>query len=302
MRGRGVFVPMSCLALIAALFAGAGSAADQEPAYHGWDGTGDLPAGVVELSHEWWVPYMDKGALNIPHGIRPGAWLRMGNAHCTAAFVLTDPQDNLYITTSGHCTQSTGQRAFVKQGAVNAAVGEWLAFGTVVARWPSGYDAALIRVDSDKHDLVKPTMSGWGGPTGVATTRPADALHYGWGWITWQDHYTRCRAAVTTGWSATTWWIRTDTYGGGGDSGSGVMGQDGLALGILNWATNIQPDPVGGAFYAKDLGGIRMDVAIDLLTAQSGIPLVLVTGGDTTMVPLPAPLGTQCHPEPPVIG
>jgi hypothetical protein len=266
-----------------------------------WDGRGPLPEGVVELSHAWWVPWMDAAALDIPHGIRPGAWLQLGNSYCTASFVVQDGAGNLYLTTAGHCTQAVGQRIAVKQGTAVAAAGQWLEFGTLVARWPGWLDAALIRIDADKVHLVDPTIPGWGGPQGVATARPADALHYGWGWVTWQEHQNRCRTAAVDSWGSSVWWIRTDTYGGGGDSGSAVMARDGMALGILNWARNVQPDHVGGAFYAKELGGLRFDVAIAALSAQTGLSLRLVTGGPVTVLDLPAPAPhDDCVPEPPV--
>lgn len=307
MRARGVslFAFLITTALLATGLAGPGAGSDGHNPVFEWDGRGPLPDGVVELSHEWWVPYMDTAALDIPNGIRPGAWLRLGNSYCTASFVVEDQAGKLYLMTAGHCTQSLGQRIAVKQGTLVAAAGEWLEFGTLIGRNPNGYDTALIRIDEDKYDLVDPNMPGWGGPQGVATTRPADALHYGWGWVTWQEHQTRCRAATTLSWSPTTWWIETDTYGGGGDSGSGVMSYAGLALGNLNWATNVQypnlPGGIGGgAFYSKQLGGLRMDFALERLEAQTGLQLSLVAGDDITVLPFPQPIGDDCEPEPPL--
>lgn len=300
-RRAPLAVPLAILAL-ASVGLGAGTPGGDPDPVQAWDGRGPLPEGVVELSHSWWVPTMDVAALDIAHGIRPGAWLKLGDSYCTASFVVKDATGALYLTTAGHCTQGVGQRIAVKQGTLVAAAGEWLEFGTLVARYPGGYDAALIRIDEDKYPLVDPDMPGWGGASGVATSSPGDALHYGWGWVTWQEHHTRCRAATTLSWGPTVWWVETQTYGGGGDSGSGVMSYAGLAMGILNWARNIEPDPIGGAFYTKELGGLRFDVALSRLAAQTGLQLSLVTGGPVTVLALPEPAGDECYPEPPLPG
>lgn len=293
MRVRGV--PLSVLAILLALPLGVLAAPEPTnietplPA----DDERELPT-----SHEYWVPYMDKAALDIAAGIRPGAWLRMGSAYCTASFVLDDPSGALYLTTAGHCTHGMGERVAVKQNTLIAAAGEWLEFGTVIGRWPSGLDAALIEIDPEHYDLVDPSMPGWGGPTGVATSRPDAVLHYGWGWVTWQEHQTRCRTGPVLSWGATTWWV--ETMGGGGDSGSGVMSTDGLAIGILDWGRIWRTDPIGGAFIADQMGGVRMDRAITALSAQTGLDLSLVEGGPVTIVDGAGAIDDACMPEPPV--
>jgi hypothetical protein len=255
------------------------------------------PEGSVELSHGFFTPYMHIAALDIPRGIRPGSWLQIGDANCTASFVLRDTLSRLYITTAGHCTESIGQRAAIKEGVLIAALGESVEFGTVVAHWPQGLDAALIRIDEDKYDLVNPTMIGWGGPTGLVTEIPEGpivrVLHYGWGWVTWYDHATRCRTGITLpidleDWTSSTWW--TAEIGGGGDSGSATMTEDGKALGILDWARSpVVPTPTG-AFVSARMGGVRLDAALNRWNAQ-GWGLSLVEGG---------PLNPVCLPEPPV--
>lgn len=267
-------------------------------------GQTDDPGQELPMSHNWWIPYMETAALMISEGIRPGAWINMGASYCTASFVVEDEFGRLYLTTSGHCTQSNGQRAEILHNTPIAGAAEWEEFGTVIARWPSGQDAALIRIDEDWYDRVNPSMPGWGGPTGVAKSPPTDAYHYGWGWVTWQEHNTRCRTATTMSWGSSVWWIQTETYGGGGDSGSGVMNAQGEAMGILNWASNVQYPPLGigeGSFYSEFLGGLRFDVALNLLSAQTGLQLSLVEGGPVTSIPQTGPVGEQCMPEPPLL-
>ncbi len=264
----------------------------------------DLAGHELPMSHNAWVPYMEAAALMVPEGVRPGAWINMGNSYCTASFVVEDENGKLYLTTAGHCTQSTGQRASILHNTPVAGAAEWEEFGTIIGRWPSGLDAALIEIDADWYDLVDPSMPGWGGPTGVASSNPGDAYHYGWGWVTWQEHNTRCRTASTYSWGPTTWWIQTETYGGGGDSGSAVMNHQGEAVGILNWATNIQQLPAGldqGAFYSDQLGGLRFDVALNALSSQTGHQLSLVEGGPITAIPGAGPVGEQCSPDPPLV-
>jgi hypothetical protein len=251
------------------------------------------PAGAVPLSHGFWTPYMHIAALDIPRGIRPGAWLQIGGANCTAAFVVQDASNALYITTAGHCTTGVGQRARIKEGVLVAALGTMQEFGTVVARWPQGLDAALIRIDPDKYGNVNPRMPGWGGPTGLVTSIPAlppTVLHYGWAWDTWFEHETRCKRAVALldDWTSTQWWV-AGMVSGGGDSGSAVMTDDGRALGILDWGALVVPTPTG-AFVSVVDGGTRFDAALNAFRAV-GFDVSLVLGGAANPV---------CLPEPPV--
>ncbi len=257
------------------------------------DGADPLPT-----SHGYWVPYMETAAPSIPDGIRPGAWIQAGSHYCTAAFVVEDQTGGLYLTTAAHCTDHVGQRVSVMEGTLVAAAGQWEPFGTVVEHWPGwNLDAALIEIDEDHHDDVDPSMPGWGGPTGIATDAPEGVFHYGWGWVTWQEHQNRCRDGPSVSWGSQTWWA--NTTGGGGDSGSGVLTDSGEALGILAWGRQLTNDPIGGAFIAEQLGGTRFDVALDALEGATGLDLELVEGDDVSAIEAPDPVGTLCEPEPP---
>lgn len=263
----------------------------------------ETPAGAVPLSHGFFTPYMHLAALNLAEGIRPGAWVQINGGDCTLSFVLRDTLGRLYITTAGHCTGALGQRAAITHDALVAAAAPPMEFGTLVARSPcvSGaatcpgnqrLDAALVRIDADKYGLVNPSMVGWGGPTGLLTTIPADGsetLHHGWGWVTWYDQQTRCRrgSVAAEWWGANSWWVAE--IGGGGDSGSAVMTADGLAIGILDWGGgNVVPTLVTSAFVSDHVGGVRLDKVIAAWNAQ-GWGLSLVTGG---------PVNPVCMPEP----
>lgn len=254
-------------------------------------GTPAAAPEAVPLSHGFFTPFMHLAALDIPEGIRPGAWVQIGTAECTAAFVVTDAAGALYITTAAHCTGFVGQRARVTQGQMVAALAEPAEFGTVVARWPQGLDAALVRIDPETYSQVSPTMIGWGGPTGLVTDTPpkgTGTLHHGWGWVTWYEQQTRCRRGSLEGAGTNTWWAHE--VGGGGDSGSPIMTEDGRALGILDWGGGlIVPTPTG-AFASTMVGGVRLDAVLRALNAQ-GWGLSLVEGG---------PVNQLCTPEPPV--
>jgi hypothetical protein len=252
------------------------------------------PVGAVPLSHEFFTPYMNAAALDIPYGIRPGAWLQIGLANCTASFVVRDPAGALYITTAGHCTSGPGQRASIKDGTLVGALNGIREFGTVAANWPLGFDAALIRIDPAEYANVNPTMTGWGGPTGMLTGTPSDPLvvrHYGWGWVTWYDFASRCRSGVAdiASWDSNTWWYVS--VGGGGDSGSAVMTADGLAMGILDWGGFAIPTVVTGAFVSLEEGGVRLDKTLAAFKVTTGLDLTLVTG---------EPVRDVCTPEPPL--
>lgn len=261
------------------------------------------PAGdVVELdrrtqlpaSHGFFVPYMETAALDVPPGIGPGSWIRMGESYCTGAFVLEDPTGALYLTTAAHCTSHEGQTAEVLENAVVAGIDAWEPFGTVVERWPGwNLDAALIEIDPGMYDRVDPSVPGWGGPTGLFTESPSQdnpgVVHYGWGWATWYEHNTRCREGdASHGWTDTTWW--GESFGGGGDSGSGVLTATGEALGILDWGRDVTPIAMG-AFVSEELGGVRMDAVIDAFEAETGTSLSLVEGDS---------LNPICMPDPPM--
>jgi hypothetical protein len=248
---------------------------------------------AVPLSHEAIAPYMHLAALDLAEGIRPGAWIQLGTADCTAAFVLRDATGALYLTTAGHCTTAPGQRASYTSDAAVAALATPEPFGTVVANWPQGLDAALIRIDADEYANVNPSMIGWGGPTGLVTSAPPDGTqtrHYGWGWWTWMDHTTRCRVGLLEpadfgGFDSATWWYFGPV--GNGDSGSGVLTADGRALGILDWGG--LGTPTSPAAFMEG-GGTRLDRAIAAFEAVTGLDLELVTGGpvsDTCSTQLP---------------
>lgn len=259
-----------------------------------------LPAGsapvqaplenAVELSHGFFVPYMHAAALNVAPGIRPGGWVQINGSDCTLAFVLRNTAGELFITTAGHCTGPLGQRASVTQDAPIASLAPPMQFGTLVASWPRGLDAALIKIDADKYDLVNPSMVGWGGPTGLVTDNPdfgSVTLHHGWGWATWYDQQTRCRRGLLDSTNRDIW--VTLEHGGGGDSGSAIMMGDGRALGILDWGGGVVvPTFVTGAFVSTHVAGVRMDAVLNAWNAQ-GWGLELVTGG---------PVNPVCVPEP----
>lgn len=265
--------------------------------------TGTLhPVSISDVSHGAVVPFMHTAALDIPAGIRPGAWLQSYaadgvsvTADCTAAFVVANSTGTLFLTMAGHCTDFVGQRIGVTQDAPVALGVPSLKFGTVVAHWPSGADAALVEIDVNKYYLVNPTMAGRGGPTGLLTYLPTDfavpVRQYGWGWMTWYEHNTRCRTGVadwpantgTSGWSDYKFWYEGQV--GGGDSGSAVITADGLAIGIADYGFGA-PTPLGNTGVI--IGGPRFDFVLSAFGSAMGEVFALVTGG---------PVNSVCSPD-----
>ncbi|HEV8361203.1 MAG TPA: hypothetical protein VGR28_12195 [Candidatus Thermoplasmatota archaeon] len=209
--------------------------------------------------------------------IRPGAFLVINHAiGCTANFVFTDLQGQLYIGTAGHCVPNLAWKDI-------EIAGTGIDFGDPVFLHNGlGDDVALIRIDPAHHDLVEPTMCHWGGPASVpaqgttGTPRPDVAgLQYGWGAV-WNEHAeTRARPGVLPPLVTTdTWEIALGSFTPG-DSGSPLEDAQGGALMIV---TNSLLAPSPAPPLGLGLGiGTRVDHALDLARA-AGLDLRLVPG------------------------
>ncbi|MCA1813723.1 MAG: S1 family peptidase [Halobacteriales archaeon] len=252
-----------------------------------------VPEGSQALSHEQVAPYMHILALDIAKGIRPGAMLSFGPSNCTASFVVRDTAGNLYITSAGHCTHGIGGRVGIHEDTLVGELNGIREFGTVVAAWPGGVDSSLIRIDADKVGEVNPTMTGWGGPTGLYTGGPNGAnvvvRQVGWGWATWLDQQTRCRTGIAAAGDigSNFYWFHGEAAGG--DSGSAVMTSDGQALGILDLAGTAIPVPGTTLFIGLQGGGPRFDAVLNAMRTYAGFDLTLVTGGPVNPVCLTEP-------------
>lgn len=202
--------------------------------------------------------------------IRPGAQMTSPSG-CTLSFILTDGSGTLYTGSAGHCVSAVGQRV-----AANG-VG---AFGTVVTRWASGVDYALIRIDSDKTGLVTPTLCAWGGPIGPDPgNRPTNdvLLEYGWGIATQNTAYSRTRALVQSGVDSEE--VVWHGVGSGGDSGGPIVSVEGYAVGSHTRGIT----PVAGVVYEAGPTFARM-----LQSGRTAVPSLTLVTGDPTDVELAA--------------
>lgn len=187
-----------------------------------------LGPGSLACSHAEPIPIGDLDPVSTGNavleecpGIRPGARLSTG---CTMNFLFQDEND-YYMGTAGHCTGHIGQRMRAP------GVGE---FGSVVYRINQGigWDFALIRVDTDKHDLLQPDLCAWAGPNDAdPLTHAGQPVHmYGWGVATNDESITRARSGVLL--TSSSMSIDFVGFASGGDSGSPTVNALGSALAI----------------------------------------------------------------------
>lgn len=221
-----------------------------------------MPIGAPELGP---VPADHPPLLEQCQGkIRPGAPVTSGfSAYCTFSFIFTDAQGNLYTGTAAHCVSRNERVA-------TSAVGT---FGTVVMDGALGVDYALVKIDSDKHGFVDPTLCQWGGPTGVGQTDsilPRDVLYeYGWGFMTSSNLVTRARPLVEVSSSGNT--LTWAQMGSGGDSGAPIVNAAGEAVGSHTFG-------VTPAFGVIGEGGPTIQAMI--AAARTVVPSITLVEGD----------------------
>jgi hypothetical protein len=239
--------------------------------------------------------------------IHPGTMMYTAGAQCTANFVFTDADHNVYVGYAAHCA-GTGQ-ATDTNGCLAGSLplgtpvtfnegGNLLSEGTVVGRGTLVYsswltekqlgttdantcaynDLALVKVDPADVGKVNPSIPFWGGPTGIDTdgTRAGDRV-YTYGNSSLRAGLTQLSPhtgislgddAADGGWSHP---LYTVTPGVPGDSGSAFVSGDGTAIGVLS-TLGLAPLPL-----SNNIG----DLAKELAFAQqsSGIAgLALVPG------------------------
>ncbi len=150
----------------------------------------------------------------IQAGIGPGSALQVGVGGtqfiCTASFLLRDPVTaTYYLATAGHCLVRNEEDPAVYNGhdnpdkvdnrvdvCVAGCLDNALGLGTYVTFAASGdyhpvafaqsggvgEDFGLVQLPASAHDLLRPAMPQWGGPTGYDPSATAPyAVHYGHG-------------------------------------------------------------------------------------------------------------------------
>ncbi|CAM3903258.1 hypothetical protein NOMA109596_15815 [Nocardioides marinus] len=246
--------------------------------------------------------------------ITPGVQMYTDGSQCTANFVFTDRNGGVYVGYAAHCaglgeatdTSGCGQDSVPLGTPVTfERGGSLLTSGTVLGRGTLVYsswetmnrlgttdpvvcdfnDFALVKVAGSDVSKVNPSVPVWGGPTGIDT----DGL--GAGESVWSYGNSSLRAgiellspkqgialgddAADQGWSHL---LYTVTPGVPGDSGSGFLSADGLAVGTLS-TLGLTPFPL-----SNNIG----DLARELAFAQehSGIPGLKLALGTEPFSPL----------------
>lgn len=197
-------------------------------------------------------------------GIRPGAWI-VSPAGCTTNFVFGSA-GSYHIGTAGHCTEVGDEVTLVALPGVLMTIGR-----TVVSvNEGVGRDFALIEIYPEMQDLVNPSMSYFGGPSGGGEPAIGDVVvHSGHGLVIGTGG--TARAGLVTyvgdgdpeepsGLSAAFGW---DGAASPGDSGSAVRNALGAASGNLTHLV------VGTEFLPAFIAG----TTASLMESLAGMPI-----------------------------
>jgi len=197
--------------------------------------------------------------------VQPGDRVIAGSARCTLAFVVAGPE-GIYFATAGHCIE-LGQEARV-EGVGRLGVAAFSSNG------PEGRDFALVLVDPAHHAIVRSEIRAWGGPTGVYR-EPGDKLDevrfFGQGVLFGDFSTTQPRKGIGPSWREGASDFYFKGQGVPGDSGSPVVHESGLALGVLV--------TLRAASDGNTNGGTHLDAGL-ALARESGIHARLVLAGE----------------------
>jgi hypothetical protein len=223
-----------------------------------------VSTGSPALAAPTWAP-----ADTAP--ITPGVQTNTdGSGQCTANFVFTDADGNVYLGQAAHCsgtgaaTDTNGCDAgtlplgtavtFNRGGSlvdagteVGAGTLAYSSWNTMQARGETDEntcaynDFALVKVDAADTAKVNPTVPFWGGPVGINTTGTAagdrvysygnSGLRFGVGELSPKTGVSLGQDPADGGWTHP---LYTATPGVPGDSGSAFLDGSGNALGTLS--------------------------------------------------------------------
>lgn len=181
-------------------------------------------------------------------GIRPGAWI-IAPAGCTTNFVFGSP-GSYSIGTAGHCAEVGDEVTLI------AAPGVLMNIGKTVKSVDQGVgdDFALIDIYPEMQQHVNPSMTYFGGPTGVGSPQPGDVVqHAGHGLVIGTGGTPRAGVVVYRGpgdGGDAFAWVGAASPG---DSGSAVRLADGNAAGDLTHLV------VGGPYVPGDVAGTTIE-------------------------------------------
>lgn len=206
-------------------------------------------------------------------GVRPGALIETPNGFCTLNFVFRGSDNRNYVGTAGHCVLGQGPIQQDAGETVWKTGGPWAKDSTgrtignfVYAVLQSPKDFALIRLNSGI--AVDPQMCFFGGPTGINTsTKEPAVLHYYGNGLGIGD-VLPARTAMAPSMSSPD---HVYAYGAimQGDSGSGIISRDGLAVGVIvTLGVNVQGlddhGPIGITRLAPQLARAKQLLEINL--------------------------------------
>jgi hypothetical protein len=240
-------------------------------------------------------------------GVRPGGRVLSSVGDCTFNFLFRAPDGTRYIGTAGHCVSPGAASNEESNPDGNGRIERvWSEGGGPVAKDPEGHrigefayavvqpskDFALIRIDPAVES--SPEMCHFGAPRGVFTTNTTAAvvLHYYGSGIA-VGTVLPARSAVALG-TPNPDHVFAAGLAVPGDSGSGVMTVDGLALGVLvsfgvhgfrydrgplphTPSPRDPPDADGNGVDLGTLGITRLGPQLARASQMLGVPLELFT-------------------------
>jgi len=216
-------------------------------------------------------------------GVRPGAIVNSEVGQCTFNFVFSGSDGRTYIGTAGHCILGdspiggdVGEESWapghgpVATDANDARIGE---FAYAILQDPK--DFSLIRVDPGVP--VSGQICHFGGPTGINADQPSGAVvlhHYGNGVAI--GTVLPARTGVALGMPDPDH-VFAQLAALPGDSGSGVISDDGRAVGVLV-TVGVHTGSIGtGGVDAGVVGITRLPPQLARASSVLGIGLTLVT-------------------------
>ena len=276
-----------------------------------------------------WTPMQDEPPVpGVQDGLGPGSAMqqRTGSTGfiCTAAFLLRDPTTGTYyLSTAGHCLVRDDTDPTPYTGAANpdkmheefsicvaGCIDNALGVGTYVtlraddAGHPAVYarsggvgaDFGILRLPDDVHDVLRPAIPQWGGPTGLDAGASGDFyVHFGHGSyccpvtgsVASRTPADQGRVAVSLGADADAFQALGSISGG--DSGSGI------ARGIPNGDVLVGAEAVGVITHGTIgvgviMSGTVLSKGLAMVEGATGLKLELVQEGD------PLPRGPTAEP------
>lgn len=202
--------------------------------------------------------------------LTPGVQTYTGDGQCTANFVFTDANGNVYLGQAAHCATKgessqtngcevqslpIGITVTFREGGTPVSSGREIGTGTLAySSWLTMQarreadratceynDFALVRISRGDRRLVNPSVPHWGGPTGInlngvnagdtLLSYGNSSLRAGDSQLSPQTYTAAGDDSTTDGWSHA---VESPTPGIPGDSGSAYLDAHGQATGVLS--------------------------------------------------------------------